>query len=69
MLTENAFKPPWYLRNGHVQTILASSPFRAWGKSSMRHAARQVILTTPDNVRLLGLYSPQGAEKSGGEVI
>ena len=69
MLTENSFKPPWYLRNGHVQTILASSPIRAWGKHSMRQAARKVILNTPDNVRLLGLYSPQGAEKSGGEVI
>lgn len=69
MLTGNSFKPPWYLCNGHVQTILASSPFRAWGKNSMRAAARQVILTTRDNVRLLGHYSPQGAEKTAGEVI
>jgi predicted alpha/beta-fold hydrolase len=35
----------------------------------MRDAARQVILTTPDNIRLLGHYSPQGAEKAAGGVI
>jgi predicted alpha/beta-fold hydrolase len=69
MLTENSFKPPWYLCNGHVQTILASSPFRAWGKNPMRTAARQVILTTRDKIRLLGLYSPQGVERAAGEVI
>lgn len=69
MLTGNSFKPPWYLRNGHVQTILASSPFRAWGTNSMCQAARQVILTTRDNIRLLGHYSPQGAEKTGRQVI
>ena len=35
----------------------------------MRHAARQVILTTRDNIRLMGLHSPQNAAKSGAEVI
>jgi predicted alpha/beta-fold hydrolase len=69
MLTGNSFNPPWYLCNRHVQTILASSPFRAWGKNPMRDAARQVILTTRDKIRLLGHYSPQGAEKAAGEVI
>jgi len=69
MWTGNSFNPPWYLCNGHVQTILASSPFRTWGKNPMRDAARQVIITTRDNIRLLGLYSPQGAENPAGQVI
>jgi predicted alpha/beta-fold hydrolase len=69
MLIGDSFRPTRYLRNGHVQTILASSPFRAWGKNSMRDAARQVILTTRDKIRLLGLYSPHHAQKTVGKVI
>ncbi len=69
MLTGESFRPARYLRNGHVQTVLASSPFRAWGKNPMRDAAREVILTTRDKIRLLGLYSPQSAKKAFGEVI
>jgi predicted alpha/beta-fold hydrolase len=69
MLTGDSFRPARYLRNGHVQTILASSPFRVWGKNSMRDAARQEILTTKDKIRLLGFYSPQNTGKAAGEVI
>jgi len=69
MLIGKSYRPAKYLRNGHVQTILASSPFRAWGKNSMRDAARQMILTIRDNIRLLGLYSPHQAKKTAGEVI
>jgi predicted alpha/beta-fold hydrolase len=69
MLSGDSFRPAMYLRNGHVQTILASSSFRAWGKNSMRDAARQVILTTREKIRLLGLYSPQNAIKAAGTVI
>ena len=63
------YEPVWYLRNGHIQTILASSPFRAWGKYSMRAAAREVILETGENIRLLGQYSPQPSTQSAGLVI
>ena len=63
------YKPAWYLRNGHIQTILASSSIRAWGKYTLRAAAREVILTTAEKVRLLGHYSPQPTEKSTGLVI
>jgi len=69
MLTGESFRPARYLRNGHVQTILASSSLRAWGKNAMRDAAREVILTTRDKIRLLGLYSPQSTEKAVGTVI
>ena len=69
MLTGESFRPARYLRNGHVQTFLASSSVRAWGKNAMRDAAREVILTTRDKIRLLGLYSPQSTEKAAGTVI
>lgn len=69
MLTAEFFRPAWVLRNGQIQTILASSHFRSWGKNSMRHAARQVILTTEDNIRLLGQYSQQQTKNAKGVVI
>jgi hypothetical protein len=63
------YRPAWYLRSGHIQTILASSPFRTWGKYTMRAAAHEVILTTGENIRLLGQYSPQPSEENQGLVI
>ena len=69
MLTGESFRPARYLRNGHVQTILASSPFRAWGQNPVRNNARELILTTPDEIRLLGLYSSQKSEQNKGLVV
>ena len=69
MLTAESYRPAPYLRNGHLQTILASSSFRAWGKNPMCEAAREKIITTAGGVRLLGLYSPQKSLKSKGLVI
>jgi len=69
MLNTESFRPTPYLRNGHLQTILASSSFRAWGKNPMCDAAREMIITTSEDVRLLGFYSPQKYKKSKGLVI
>jgi predicted alpha/beta-fold hydrolase len=69
MLTAESYRPAPYLRSGHIQTILASSPFRAWGKNPMLDAAREMIVDTPGGVRLLGLYSPQKSNNSKGLVI
>jgi predicted alpha/beta-fold hydrolase len=69
ILNAQSYRPAWYLRNGHIQTVLASSPFRAWGKDTLRAAAREVILTTAENIRLLGQYSPQTSSESPGLVI
>jgi len=69
MLAAETFRPAPYLRSGHLQTILASSPFRAWGKNPMLDAAREVIVATPGGVRLLGFYSPQKSKISKGLVI
>ena len=69
MSNTESFRPAPYLRNGHLQTILASSPFRAWGKNPMCEAAREMIITTSGDVRLLGFYSPQKFKKSKGVVV
>ncbi|MBW2337519.1 MAG: alpha/beta fold hydrolase, partial [Deltaproteobacteria bacterium] len=69
MLDVTSFQPSWYLRNGHVQTILASSPFRAWGKNPMCDAAREMIIKTPEGVRLQGYYSSRASQTAKGLVI
>jgi predicted alpha/beta-fold hydrolase len=52
-----------------VQTILASSKFRAWGNNPMRNAAREMVLETSRGVRLLGFYSAQPIQPAKGLVI
>jgi len=68
-ITSEPFRPTWYLRNRHLQTILASSSIRARGQNPMTEAAREMIVTTSGGVRLLGFYSPQKSKKSNGLVI
>ena len=69
MLTAESFRPAPYLRNGHLQTILASSSFRAWGKNPICDAAHELIIKTSGDVRLLGFYSPQKYNKGKGLVV
>jgi hypothetical protein len=69
MLMAESFRPAPYLRNGHLQTILASSSLRAWGKNPMCDAAREMTITTSSGVRLLGFYSPQKSYKNKGLVV
>lgn len=55
-----AFYPyvaPFLLRNGHLQTFLASSHFRARGPNPMLEAARDVVLEAGDGIRLIGAHS------------
>lgn len=69
MLTSNSFHPPVFLRCAHVQTILASTKFRARGKNKMSDAAREVIIETDDGTRLLGFHSEQTNVPAKGLVI
>lgn len=69
VLTSDSFRPARYLRNGHVQTILASSHLRARGSNPMYHDAREMTLKTSDGVRLRGFYSTREAGQSRGLVI
>jgi predicted alpha/beta-fold hydrolase len=63
------FTPPWYLRSGQIQTILASAPLRAWGKNPVRDAAVEITVKTPQGIRLQGYHSPQGSAPTRGLVI
>jgi len=61
-----AFRPPWPLKNGMIQTLLSSSSLRARGANPMRANARPMIIDTHGGVRLLGYLSlPQNQNPSG----
>ncbi|MBI5579892.1 MAG: alpha/beta fold hydrolase [Deltaproteobacteria bacterium] len=60
---------PFVLRNGHLQTFLASSRFRARGASPMLEAARDVVLAAGDGIRLLGSHSRHPGTASKGLVV
>jgi len=64
-----SFNPPWYLRSGQIQTILASTPLRAWGKNPVRDAAEEITIKTPQGIRLQGYHSPQDSATTPGLVI
>ncbi|MCG8570422.1 MAG: alpha/beta fold hydrolase [Spirochaetes bacterium] len=55
----NKFKPPFYLRNPFLQSILANQSFRNPKFSLMRDAAQELILITKENVHLQGFCSSQ----------
>lgn len=69
MPAAESFRPAPYLRNGHLQTILASSPFRAWRKNPMHNAACEMVVEGSEGVKLLGYYSAQQSKPSKGLVI
>jgi len=69
MLGSNSYNPPWYFRNGLLQTVLASSPLRAWGYNPMREAARERIIETPEGIRLQGYLSSHITNEAAGLVI
>jgi predicted alpha/beta-fold hydrolase len=59
----NDFRPPLWLRNAHLQSILPSvAPRRATvirNARALLAASRDVLVDCGDGVRLLGHYSPQ----------
>lgn len=63
------YRPPFFLRNGHLQTVLASARLRARGPNPMRAASREIILETSGGVRLLGAHSPQNGRPGRGLAI
>lgn len=56
-LSSGRFEPPFCLKNGFVQTVLASARFRARGCRAVGAAASEVILESRQGVRLLGFLS------------
>ncbi len=67
--TSKPLNPPWPLKSAGVQTVLASAGVRAWGSNPMLGAARKIVLTTRDGVRLLGVVSRQPRPHRKGLVI
>lgn len=63
------FTPPLYLRSTAIQTLLASSGIRKWGKNLMLDTAREVILNPIDDVLLQGFYSKQANRQAKGLVV
>ena len=69
MQTTDSFQPPLFLRNAHVQTVLASSKIRTLGANTMQDVARQKIIETAEGIRLLGYYSVQDDGRAKGLAI
>ena len=69
MQTTDSFQPPLFLRNAHVQTVLASSKIRTLGANAMQDVARQKIIETAEGIRLLGYYSVQDDGRAKGLAI
>jgi predicted alpha/beta-fold hydrolase len=63
------FKPPPFLKNAYVQTILGSSKLRILAPNMMRDVAREIIVKTPENIKLMGYHSAQNGRQAKGLVI
>lgn len=69
MQTLDEFRPPLFLKNAHVQTVLASSKLRTLGSNPMRDVARREIIETAGGVKLLGYHSIQNDGRAKGLAI
>jgi hypothetical protein len=69
MQTLDGFRPPFFLKNAHVQTVLASSKLRTLGTNPMRDAARKEIIETAEGIKLLGYHSLQTDGQAKGLAI
>ena len=69
MQTMDGFQPPLFLKNAHIQTVLASSRLRTLGSNTMRDVARNVIIETAEGIKLLGYHSVQNDSRAKGLVI
>ncbi len=63
------YRPPFYLRSGRLQTLLASARLRAAGPNPMAAASRPVVLETAAGVRLLGAYARHKEQPGRGLAI
>ncbi len=63
------FKPPLYIRNKHVQTILSSKQSAFIGSMVQQQKLVEIKVNIPETVRLHGYYSKQNVEPSKGLVV
>jgi hypothetical protein len=68
-----AFDPPFWIKNRHVQSLLAGWPWRhGWVRrraARLLAASRDEIVDCGDGVRLLGHYSAQPGEPRGLAIL
>jgi uncharacterized protein len=64
---DKIFKPPFFFRNPHFQSIMASSHLRLPLINKMRNNSQEIIITTSTGSKLLSFYSPH--KKSKGLII
>jgi len=69
MSNNDNFNPPFYLRNGYIQTILASNKVRARGDNPMVAQEKEHILDVGGGVRLQGFLSLQKDRPARGVVV
>ena len=69
MTVQHSFTPPWYLRSGLLQSILASNRIRVRGKNPVQETARETIINTAEGVRLQGYLSTHGNSGGRGLVV
>ena len=69
MQTPDGFRPPLFLKNAHIQTVLASSKLRTLGTNTMRDVARKEIIDTAEGIKLLGYHSVQNDGQAKGLAI
>ncbi|AQA18384.1 alpha/beta hydrolase [Halioglobus japonicus] len=69
----SAFNPPPILRNCHVQTLISSTPLRAWPLArrtrQLQADAEDVILECSDGIRLHGLYNANPEPSRGLAIL
>jgi predicted alpha/beta-fold hydrolase len=72
-MTQSNFRPPWWLANRHIQSVLASMPPRQW---RIRHSARvfceasqELIVDCGAGVRLLAQLSKPSVAPNGRVVV
>jgi predicted alpha/beta-fold hydrolase len=68
-MTSSEFRPPIYLRNKYIQSILASYGVGRRPDHPMHERAEEMVLTVEEGIRLLGYYSPQDGTGAKGLVI
>lgn len=63
------YHPPLFLKNAHLQTVLASSRLRTLGSNAMRDSAHKKIIETVGGVKLLGYHSVQNMGRAKGLAV
>jgi predicted alpha/beta-fold hydrolase len=66
---EDQFKPGWWTKNPHLQTIFGSLGLRVLGKNEMSDAAKETIVDAGEGVRLLGYLSRQTLRPAKGIIV